>query len=166
MQAFSEFRDMPSSFWAMVKFVSQELGYTKRGVVRTYTEEEIANLLQSYGLRTDRRQIRNIVEYSQLRADTLNDFVRNNLMNAQMARAEFERLYPIHRDNDFVCRLTKNKQKGDMRQIAYFTAMINILAECVIREAGLFNGVKCFNDDPRSLMYVIDDEQVVGASSR
>ena len=166
MQAFSEFRDMPSSFWAMVKFVSQELGYTKRGVVRTYTEEEIANLLQSYGLRTDRRQIRNIVEYSQLRADTLNDFVRNNLMNAQMARAEFERLYPIHSDNDFLCSLPMNKQKGEMRQIAYFTAMINILAECVIREAGLFNGVKCFNDDPRSLMYVIDDEQVVGASSR
>lgn len=81
MQAFSEFWDMPSSFWAMVKFVSQELGYTKRGMVRTYTEEEIANLLQSYGLRTDRRQIRNIVEYSQLRAYTLNDFVKNNLMD-------------------------------------------------------------------------------------
>lgn len=166
MQAFAEFRGMPSSFWAMVKFVSQELKYTKGGVVRTYTEREITDLLQSYGLRTDRRQIRNIVEYSQLRADSLNGFVRNNLMDAQTARAEFERLYPIHSDNDFLCSLPMNKQKGEMRQIAYFTAIINILAECVIREAGLFNGVKCFNDDPRSLMYVIDDEQIVGASSR
>lgn len=166
MQAFSEFWDMPSSFWAMVKFVSQELGYTKRGMVRTYTEEEIANLLQSYGLRTDRRQIRNIVEYSQLRAYTLNDFVKNNLMDAQMARAEFERLYPIHRDNGFLCSLPMNKQKGEMRQIAYFTAIINILAEHTIRRAGLLEGGKCFNDDPRSLMYVIDDEQIVGASSR
>lgn len=166
MQAFAEFRDMPSSFWAMVKFVSQELKYTKGGVVRTYTEREIAGLLQSYGLRTDWQQIRNIVEYSQLRAATLNDFVRNNLMNAQTARAEFERLYPIHRDNDFLCSLPMNKQKGEMKQTAYFTAIINILAECTIRELGLFAGKKCFNDDPRSLMYLIDDGEVVGASSR
>lgn len=166
MQAFAEFRGMPSSFWAMVKFVSQELKYTKGGVVRTYTEKEIANLLQSYDLKIDRRQIRNIVDYSELRAATLNGFVRNNLMDAQTARAEFERLYPIHSDNDFLCSLPMNKQKGEMRQIAYFTAIINILAECVIREAGLFNGEKCFNDDPRSLMYVIDNGDVVGASSR
>lgn len=166
MQAFVEFRGMSSSFWAMVKFISQELGYTKRGVVRTYTEREVADFLRSYGLRTDQHQIRNIVEYSQLRAATLNDFVRNNLMDAQTARAEFERLYPIYRDNDFLCSLPMNKQRGEMRQIAYFTAIINILAECTIREAGLFNGEKCFNDDPRSLMYVIDDREVVGASSR
>ena len=166
MQAFAEFRGMSSSFWAMVRFVSQELKYTKGGVVRTYTEREIADLLQSYGLRTDRRQIRNIVEYSQLRADVLNCFVRNNLMDAQTARAEFERLYPIHRDNGFLCSLPMNKQKGEMKQIAYFTAIINILAECTIRDAGMFVGEKCFNDDPRSLMYVIDGGEVVGASSR
>ena len=166
MQAFAEFRGMSSSFWAMVKFISQELKYTKGGVVRTYSEREIADLLQSYGLRTDRRQIRNIVEYSQLRADVLNGFVRNNLMDAQTARAEFERLYPIHRDNGFHCSLPMNKQKGEMKQIAYFTAIINILAECTIRDAGMFDGKKCFNDDPKSLMYVIDGGEVVGASSR
>lgn len=166
MQAFSEFKNMPSSFWAMVKFVSQELGYTKRSMVKTYTEKEIVDLLQFYGLKTDRRQIRNVVDYSEFRAATLNDFVRNNLMDAQTVRAEFERLYPIHSNNDFLCSLPMNKQKGPMRQIAYFTAIINILAECTIREAGLFNGEKYFNDDPRSLMYVIDDGQVVGASSR
>ncbi len=166
MQAFAEFRGMPSSFWAMVKFISQELGYTKRGVVRTYTEGEIADLLLSFELRTDRQQIRNIVEYSHLRAAVLNDFVRNNLMDAQTARAEFERLYPIYRDNDFLCSLPMNKQKGEMRQIAYFTAIINILAERTIRDAGLFDDEKCFNDDPRSLMYVIDNGEVVGASSR
>lgn len=166
MQAFAEFREMPSSFWAMVKFVSQELGYTKRGVVRTYTEKEISDLLLSFGLRTDLRQIRNIVEYSQLRAAALNDFVRNCLMDAQTARAEFERLYPIYRDNGFLCNLPMNKQKGEMRQIAYFTAIINIMAECTIRNAGLFDGEKCFNDDPRSLMYVINNREVVGASSR
>lgn len=166
MQAFAEFRDMPSSFWPMVKFVSEKLKYTAGGAVKTYTEREIANLLQSYGLRIDRRQIRNIVDYSELRSATLNGFVRNNLMDAKTAQEEFERLLPIHKNNDFLCCLPMNKQKGNMRQIAYFTAIINILAECTIRKAGLFDGEKCFNDDPRSLMYVIDDGKVVGASSR
>lgn len=166
MQAFAEYRGMPSSFWAMVKFVSQELGYTKRGVVKTYTEREIADLLQSYDLVIDQQQIRNVVDYSELRAATLNEFVKNNLMDAHTARTVFERLYPIHCDNDFLCKLPMNKQKGEMRQIAYFTAIINILAECTIRNAGLFNGEKCFDDDPRSLMYVIDDGEIVGASSR
>ena len=166
MQAFAEFRGMPSSFWAMVKFVSQELGYTKRGVVKTYTEREITDLLQSYGLRTDPQQIRKIVEYSQLRAATLNDFVRNSLMDAQTAREVFDRMYPIYRNNNYLCSLPKNKQRGEMKQIAYFTAIINILAEYTIREAGLFDSKKCFNDDPRSLMYIIDNGKVVGASSR
>lgn len=166
MQAFDEFKDMPSSFWAMLKFVSQELGYTKRGVVKTYSEREIVDLLESYDLRIDRRQIRNVIDYAKLRADTLNGFVKNNLMDAQTAQAEFERLYPIYKDNNFVCSLPMNKQKGDMRQIAYFTAIINILTELTIRKAGLIECEKCFNDDPRSLMYIIDEGQVVGASSR
>lgn len=166
MQAFSDFRGMPASFWAMVKFVSQELGYAKNGVVKTYTEREIADLLVLYGLKTDRQQIKSIIEYTQLRAVTLNDFVRSRLMNVQTAREEFEKLYPIHRNNGFLCSLPMNKQKGEMKQIAYFTAIINILAECTIRGEGLAGDNKCFNDDPRSLTYIIDNGMVVGASSR
>ena len=166
MQAFSDFRGMPASFWAMVKFVSQELGYAKNGVVKTYTEREIADLLVLYGLKTDRQQIKSIIEYTQLRAVTLNDFVRSRLMNVQTAREEFEKLYPIHRNNGFLCSLPMNKQKGEMKQIAYFTAIINILAECTIRGEGLVGDNKCFNDDPRSLTYIIDNGMVVGASSR
>ena len=39
MQAFPEFRHMPMAFWAMIKYVSETLGYTVRGqgIVRTYT---------------------------------------------------------------------------------------------------------------------------------
>ena len=33
MQAFQEFRHMPTAFWAMVKYVSETLGYTVRGMV-------------------------------------------------------------------------------------------------------------------------------------
>ena len=31
MQAFPEFRHMPMAFWAMIKYVSETLGYTVRG---------------------------------------------------------------------------------------------------------------------------------------
>ena len=54
-----------------------------------------------------------------------------------------------------------------MHQVAYLTAIINILAEKTIREAGLFNDGKCFNDDPRSLLYAIDQYGfIAGVSSR
>lgn len=31
MQAFNTFKDMDASFWALVRFVSENLGYTERG---------------------------------------------------------------------------------------------------------------------------------------
>ena len=31
MKAFNNFKDMDASFWAFVKFVSENLGYTERG---------------------------------------------------------------------------------------------------------------------------------------
>ena len=44
MQAFQEFRHMPTAFWAMVKYVSETLGYTVRGqgIVRTYSIEAVS----------------------------------------------------------------------------------------------------------------------------
>ena len=54
MRAFPEFRYQPPEFWALVKFVSQELGYTDSniGQVRSYSEDEIIELLdsQNYGV--------------------------------------------------------------------------------------------------------------------
>ena len=53
-----------------------------------------------------------------------------------------------------------------MRQVAFFTAIINILAEKTIREETGEN-ILGFDDDPRSLMYVWDDNRnIIGASSR
>ena len=53
-----------------------------------------------------------------------------------------------------------------MRQIAYFTAIINILAEQTIR--GIFQNDECgFDDDPKNLSYLLDeDRNIIGATSR
>lgn len=169
MQAFQEFRHMPTAFWAMVKYVSETLGYTVRGqgIVRTYSIEEIDSLVSQNGIVVDYDTIETAKLYFDMRADLLNNVVRYNLMNADEAKEAFEHLYPLHRDDDFKCKLPMNKQKGAMRQVAFFTAIINIIAEDTIRHSSIYDGSLGFNDDPRGLVYVFDDENhIIGASSR
>lgn len=169
MQAFPEFRHMPMSFWAMIKYISETLGYAVRrqGIVRTYSIEEIEDLVSQNEIAVDYHTIEMAKQYFDMRADLLNNVVQHNLMDANEAREAFEQLYPLHRDNDFECKLPMNKQKGAMRQVAFFTAIINIIAEDTIRHSSIYDGSLGFNDDPRGLVYVFDDENhIIGASSR
>lgn len=169
MQAFSEFRNMPPPFWAMVKYISETLGYALRGqdVVRTYSIDEIDHLVSQNEVVVDNDTILTVKSYFDKRADLLNNFVRCSLMDADTAREAFHNLYPLHQKNHFQCKLPMNKQKGVMKQVAFFTAIINILAEDTIRRSSIYNGSLGFNDDPRGLVYVFDDENhIIGASSR
>lgn len=169
MQAFPEFSHMPAPFWAMIKYISETLGYTirKQGVVRTYSIDEIGSLLSQNGITVDYESIKTAKQYFDMRADLLNNVVRNNLMNAAEAKEAFERFYPLHRDNGFKCKLPMNKQKGAMKQVAFFTSIINIIAEDTLRRSSVYDGSLGFNDDPRGLAYVFDsDNHIIGASSR
>jgi len=169
MQAFSEFRHMPPPFWAMAKYISETLGYTIRGqgVVRTYSIDEIDHLISQNGIVVDYNTLLTAKAYFDKRADLLNNFVSCNLMDSDTAREAFLHLYELHQDNYFLCKLPMNKQKGAMKQVAYFTAIINILAEDTIRHSSIYSGTLGFNDDPRGLVYVFDDENhIIGASSR
>lgn len=169
MQAFSEFKNMSASFWSLIKYVSETFGYTIRnqGVVRTYSIDKIDSLLSQNGIAVDYEIIELAKQYFDMRADLLNTVVRDNLMTAAEAKESFERLYPLYRDNNFKCKLPMNKQKGDMKQVAFFTAIINIIAEDVLRHSSVYDGSLGFNDDPRGLAYVFDDSNhIIGASSR
>lgn len=169
MKAFPEFQHQSSDFWALVKFVSQELGYTDRRTksIRTYNEDEIVKLLDSKNILVNYALVQDVTSYSQKRAAILNEQARSNLMDADGARLVYESLSPLSADQNFLCTIPMNKQKGAMKQVAYLTASINILAEKTLREAGLFTGKKCFNDDPRSLVYAVDQYgYIAGASSR
>lgn len=169
MQAFPRFKHMPTDFWAIIKYISETLGYTVRGqgIVRTYSIAEISCLLSHTGIAVDHDTIEMAKLYFDMRADLLNNVVQRNLMSASETKEIFEDLLPMHRDNDFKCKLPMNKQKGAMRQIAYFTAIINIIAEDTIRHSSIYNGSLGFNDDPRGLVYVFDDKNhIIGASSR
>jgi hypothetical protein len=64
--------------------------------------------------------------YFEYRATILNTFVKPRLMNGDQAKALFEdlcgRLNPR-------CPLPMNKQKGEKKQPAYLTGIVNMLVE-------------------------------------
>lgn len=167
MKAFDEFKNKPTNFWASVKFVSEQLGYSSSGTINQYSENEIESLFKKRHLYHYARLITELKQYTDMRADLLNGFVKENLMTGEEAKEVFENIYPIYESGNFKCDLPLNKQKGDMKQIAYFTAIINILAEKTIREiAGNVDEIG-FDDDPRGLSYFYDAEHgIIGASSR
>lgn len=169
MQAFPEFKTMPSEFWALVKFVSETLHYTDRKTksIKTYTLEEITELLTSRNIAANNYTIRTAKRYFDKRATVLNEFVQHMLMDAQTAKSEYEKLLPLYEENGFICKLPINKQGGEMKKVNYFTAIINILTEKTIRNSSIYDGSLGFDDDPRGLIYVLDKKNnLIGASSR
>lgn len=169
MQAFSEFMDKSDSFWAFVKFTSERLGYTKRGakIVKSYTVDDICNLCNEYNISLDMEIINSTALYSEKRATLLNGFVKDSLMDATCARDEFCKLQLLHTSNNLKCILPLNKQSGPKGQIAFFTAIINILTELTIRDITGDDRQKGFDDDPHKLVYILNaDRDLIGVSSR
>ena len=91
MQAFDRFRGMDASFWAFVKYVSENLGYTERGegLVKKYPISAIKALCKESGVNASEDVIVNAAQYSKMRADLLNRFAESMLMDAEMASEEF-----------------------------------------------------------------------------
>ena len=169
MKAFPEFEGMDPSFWAFVKYISETLGYAERGHgrVKTYSHSDIAHLCRETDTTADGRLIDTAVSYLNLRADVLNNDVQHWLMDAETASAEFAKMEEYYRRNRFQCKLPLNKQKGDMRQIAFFTSIVNILAEDTIRKITGNPYDLGFDDDPRGLSFLWDEDgYILGASSR
>lgn len=168
MKAFEDFKNYDPSFWAFVKFVSEKLGYSLRGArsVKSYTYDEIERLCRNNNVQMDKMTIKQVVKYSQMRAELLNEFVENRLMTAEKASQLYNDWQSLHRMNNYLCKLPMNKQKGEKRQVAYFTALINIIAEKTIREITGKTNELGFDDDPRGLAYSIDNGKIIGASSR
>lgn len=169
MWKFEEFKNKDASFWTFIKFISETLGYTERskGCVKAYTTSAIDGLCRKSGIPLNYMLINDAVSYSELRAHILNNFARQNLMNANSACQEYNKLYRIYKQENLKCELPANKQKGNMKQIAYFTAIINILTELTIRSITGDSTKKGFDDNPQKLAYIRDEDgNLIGASSR
>lgn len=139
MRGDDRFGGQPMSFWANVRTISQEVGYTVRGagIVRVPSVPDMAGALQSAGFSTahllaGRRPTplaSALSEYFLYRATVLNDYVEPRLMMAPEARRIFNEL---REDLNPRCPLPRNKQRGEKAGPALFTGIINMLIEASV----------------------------------
>jgi hypothetical protein len=148
------FANKPKSFWALVRTLGQHLGYTERGEgrIRVHTPQRMRQALVELGLDADivmqagsaTALGQELERYFAFRAALLNDSVQHFLMDANQAKAEFDRLRRQLRPK---CPLPMNNQKGKKKAPAYLTGIVNMLIEAHA------DGVAC-DYDPRELTTV------------
>ena len=154
MKPNSKFLKQPKSFWASVRTISQGVGYTDRKTsqIRVPSLTEMAACFTKLGLNSQSVLVQGkgtelgqtLLEYFTYRADILNNHVQHKLMNAAQAKKAFDDL-AIELGTSRAHAM--NKQKGEKKNIAYLTAMVNMMVETHTK------GLPC-NFDPRELTTV------------
>ena len=167
MKADPAFQNLPMTFWANVRSISEKVGYTERlsKSVKVPTVAEMCGGLRSLGLSSTRIASSSgiptefgdqLTGYYAFCADVLDNYVRPNLMDVEGAAELFEELYNELEPN---CPLPMNKQKGEKKTYAYFTGIVNMLIENYI------DGAPCCYD-PRVLTSVTRDGSPLRTLSR
>jgi hypothetical protein len=146
------FLGQPKLFWANVRSISQHIGYTQKGTGRikvpglpgmTHALKELklasSHVVDDSGKPTELGG--QLAAYFEHRAKALNEIVRANLMDVGKARKTFEELRARLQPR---CPLPLNKQKGEKKDKAFFTCIINMLIEANSE------GLPC-DYDPREL---------------
>ena len=158
MKPNSAFLNLPKNFWASVRLISQQIGYTERstGQIKIPTSNEIQSKLAALEIDFSKLQLQktangNFLEIMQdyfiYRADVINTFVEPHLMNVTEARKVFEEAYKSLQPS---CPIPMNKQKGEMKTPAYLTGLVNMIVES---NAG---GLPC-DYDPHQLTIITKD---------
>lgn len=153
------FLNLPKNFWASVRLISQEVGYTERktGQIKIPALLEINTQLEHFGVDFELLQTQPIngklafgellQAYFAYRANILNSYVEPRLMNMEKAKEvfkeHFDRLMPVF-------PVPMNKQKGEMKAPAYLTGLVNMLIEANAQ------GLPC-DFDPHQLTIVMKD---------
>lgn len=149
MKPIPKFLNKPKSFWASVRSLSQQIGYSKRDTIIVPTVKQMAEAFTALGLDPTRifhngapTDLANeLHDYFKERARVLVKEVEPKLLNADQAKALFEQ---TRAEFDHKCPIPMNKQKGEKRAEAFLTALVNMMVE---RHAG---GLPC-DYDPRKL---------------
>jgi hypothetical protein len=149
MRALDEFRGLSPEFWALVKLVSQEIGYSERGTgrIKRYAPSTIAEVLRGRGLNPHGYEqiIDHAAEYVAARAGLLENHIKPYLMDRDQARMVFEEVKRKVSPPPWL--LTMNKQKGDKQHEAYLTCIVNMLTHATLMKV---HGEAPFDADPRT----------------
>ncbi len=158
LRADNRFLRQSGEFWANVRTISQEVGYTERGrkSIKVPTLTAIKSSYQKLGLSVahiaDAKDKltplgKKLINYFEYRAAMLNVVVEPLLMNKNQAEREFSRL---HKKLKPQCPLPLNKQKAEKKNYAFLTGIVNMLIEANI------GGQPC-DYDPRRLTTITHD---------
>ncbi len=158
MKPNSDFVNLPKTFWASVRLIGQEVGYTEKSTkqIKIPVLNEIQSKLHDFGIDYSSLEKQNtahrnfgrlLKEYFTYRADVLNTYVESQLMSTSRARLIFNKLRKKLRPTS---PIPMNKQKGKMKKPAYLTGLVNMLIEANS------NGLPC-DYDPRQLTIVTKD---------
>lgn len=154
----NKFIRLPKTFWANVRLISQEIGYTEKGTnqIKIPSMNSIESKLDKFGIDSKRLQTQKInnqrfdellQDYFAYRADVLNSYVEPRLMNVKKAkrifREHFAKLTPS-------CPIPMNKQTGTKKAPAYLTGLVNMIIEANSQ------GLPC-DYDPRQLTVLTKD---------
>lgn len=157
MKPDNRFVGHPKSFWAHIRAISEQVGYTDRktGGIKVPSLPEIVLALAELsgcsatsrsrgGCQPDAFRV-SLAEYFRYRAATLNDVVRPLLMDAKVAEKLFKEVRSSLRSKTPV---PMNKQKGSKKKPAFLTGLVNMLVDAHRQE------VSC-DLDPRQLTRVV-----------
>ena len=151
MKPNESFLHQSAEFWAIVRYASEQLKYSKRAKrgskvkkLRRYTLDEMAKFSVTLGI--DDEIIGKAHKYMNYRAEILESTVRDQLMKRSQAARVFKELRATHNPK---CYLPRNKQKGKKKHYSYFTCIVNILTEQCL-------GADSFVDNPGQLPIVRD----------
>jgi hypothetical protein len=159
VRADARFLAQPREFWANVRLISEQVGYTERGGQKTIKVPTVAEIRAAFAkLGLDPGRIvgasdapselgADLLAYYEHRASVLNDQVRPMLMDRDEAAATFDELFHRLRPK---APIPMNKQKGSKRAPAFLTGIVNMLIE---QHA---EGLPC-NYDPRTLTSITRD---------
>lgn len=166
MEANKQFLNRGPDFWGYAKLISEQLGYSKKGVVLSYTKELILTKLSSLDVVIDEKMLTDVLAYLDYRAVLLNDEIEPLFMDAEKAKKIFNELRSYHIENDFTCPLPLNKQKREKKDFAFFTGIINILTEKHLRDYAdeakrKYGSDIYFDADPRKLTYLQDKQNLI-----
>lgn len=153
-----KFTRLPKTFWANVRLLSQEIGYTEKGTnqIRIPSMNGIRSKLDKFGIDIKRLQTQKInnrrldellQDYFAYRADVLNSYVEPRLMNVKDAKRIFREYFAKLKPS---CPIPMNKQTGTKKAPAYLTGLVNMIIEANSQ------GLPC-DYDPRQLTVLTKD---------
>ena len=161
------FLKLPKTFWASVRLISQEVGYTERGTgrIKVPSTDQIRIRRERSGVDFDKLQDQRfgsntfgelLNDYFAYRAETLYSFVKPHLMDVQRARKTFEIYFKKLKPSR---RVPMNKQTGEKKFPAYLTGLVNMLIEANSQ------GLPC-DYDPQKLTLITRDNLPVRTLAR